>query len=437
MRKKAGITALILCSVTLLGGCSLGINDQSLLSPPKITGREAELENLISQTANGSYKLKYPQSGEFRSAIITKDLNSDGKDEAIAFYRGSDSDAVNMLVMYDAGKQWETSKNFELKFSDVDCVKFSDYDFDGTEEIFAGLKNSNENICELNVFDYTPSDHQLEHIDFDAAYSAFSVGDYDRDGGSEVLTFNLDSSENDASATLYDYDKNKLYALDNSDMDQKVIRYENIVSGLINKDTVGVAVDGLTDDGYNSQIIYYNTSKRALLNYPVTAGKGRSTTHSDKVYSADIDQDGYIEIPIINESSAKSGSESETVAPVINWSGFNTKNNKLTTKVKCVTNFEFGYYFKLPESFSDTTITTLSDDKRTMKIYSKKSDSADKLIVTFRVFDVGANTDDMNGYSTLESYNQYTYTYKIENNPPISITGEKIKENFALNDSSV
>ena len=278
MRKKAGITALILCSVTLLGGCSLGINDQSLLSPPKITGREAELENLISRTANGSYKLKYPQSGEFRSAIITKDLNSDGKDEAIAFYRGSDSDAVNMLVMYDAGKQWETSRNFELKFSDVDCVKFSDYDFDGTEEIFAGLKNSNENICELNVFDYTPSDHQSEHIDFDAAYSAFSVGDYDRDGGSEVLTFNLDSSENDASATLYDYDKNKLYALDNCDMDQKVIRYENIVSGLINKDTVGVAVDGLTDDGYNSQIIYYNTSKRALPGSPLKSLTNLSTS---------------------------------------------------------------------------------------------------------------------------------------------------------------
>ena len=76
MKKSAGITALILSTITLFSGCSLGLNDPALLSPPKITGREAELENLISQTADGSYKLKYPLSGEFRSAIITEDLAS-------------------------------------------------------------------------------------------------------------------------------------------------------------------------------------------------------------------------------------------------------------------------------------------------------------------------------------------------------------------------
>jgi hypothetical protein len=40
----------------------------------------------------------------------------------------------------------------------------------------------------------------------------------------------------------------------------------------------------------------------------------------------------------------------------------------------------------------------------------------------------------MNGYSTLESYNQYIYTYKIKENSPVSISGDTLKENFALND---
>lgn len=437
MRKKAGITALILSIVTLFGGCSLGINDPGLLSPPKITGREAKLENLISQTAQEDYKLKYPQSGDYRSAIITKDFNSDGKDEAIAFYStASDENYVNMLVMYDAGKEWRTSKNFKLKFSDIGLISFSDYDYDGEEEIFVGLKNGTENTGELNIFDYDTKNHASKQIDFKTDYSGFTTGDYDRDGTSEILVFNLDSDETDASATLFDYDKNKIYTLAKCDMDQNITKFENTASGLINKDTMGVAVDGLLENGYSSQVIYYNNSKHELYNYPITVGKKQNTVRSFKVSSTDIDHDGYIEIPIIKNSSAKSDSENESIAPVINWSELNTKNNKLQTKVKCVSNFEFGYYFKLPESFSDATAATLSEDKRTMKIYSKKQNSIDKLIVTFKIFDVGSSSDEMADYSTLESYNQYIYSYKIEKNTPIKIDGETIKENFVLNDSS-
>lgn len=435
MKNKAGITALILSAVMLLGGCSLGINDQSLLSPPKTTGREAEIENLISQTADGSYKLKYPQSGDYRSAIITEDLNSDNKDEAIAFYR-TDDNALNLLIIYDTGKDWKISKNFELNFSDVDCVQFADYDYDGVEEIFTGFKNQNSQTSVLNIFDFNPKDRNSSKVNYSASYSAFTTGDYDQDGGSEILTLNLDSNEVDASAVLTDYNKNKLYILDKCDMDPAVTRFENISSGLVNKDTMGVVVDGLLENGYNSQIIYYNNSKRSLQNYPVTSGKkDNSALRTDKIYSNDIDRDGYIEIPTVKNDAAKSPSESETIAPVINWCGLNTKNNKLSVKVKCVSNFEFGYYFKLPESFSDNTVTTLSEDNKTMRIYSKESGSADKLIATFKVFDVTASSDDMNGYSTLEGYNQYIYTYKIENDSPISITGDTLKENFALNDS--
>ncbi|MCH5304378.1 MAG: hypothetical protein J1E41_05905, partial [Ruminococcus sp.] len=97
---------------------------------------------------------------------------------------------------------------------------------------------------------------------------------------------------------------------------------------------------------------------------------------------------------------------------------------------------EFCYHYKLTGDFSDNTVATLCDDMRTLKIYAKNSNSAGKLIATFKVFDVGASTDDMSGFSTLESYNQYIYTFKIEHNPPTYIDENMIKENFALNDVS-
>lgn len=438
MKKELGIIALSLCALTFFSGCSLKINDPSLLRPPKTTGREAQLESLIADTAHNNYKLKYPQSGEYRSAIITKDLNGDKKDEAIAFYRENDNEtATKMLVMYDAGKEWKICGEFEIKLTDVDTVQFADIDYDGIEEIFAGFSSTGRNSNELNIFSYNPKTRKAKHNDFKINYSSFTTGDYDQDGGSEILTLNLESTDAGACAVLTDYNKDKLYTLSKCDMDRNVTKYENADSGLINKDTIGVAVDGLIENGYNSQIVYYNSSKRSLINYPITMGKKTSdTARAEKIYSTDIDHDGFIEIPVINNNSQKSDSDEENVAPIISWSGLNTKKNKLQTKVKCVSNTAYGYYFKLPESFSDTTVTTLSQDNRTMKIYSEKSNAPDRLIATFKIFDVGTSADDMGGYSTLESYNQYIYTYKIEKNPPIYISEDTLKENFALNDLS-
>ncbi len=436
MKKGLSAAAVILGLCIFSTGCSLKISDSSLLRPPKTTGREAELEKLIAETANDSYKLKYPQNGEFRSAIITEDLNGDKKDEAIAFFRADNNEkAVNVLIMYDDKNEWKISGNFEKDFTDVDTVQFADYDYDGFEEVFIGFSKTGRSSNELNIFDYNPKNHKSKQNDFKIGYSTFTTGDYDQDGGSELLTFNLESTDSGAGAVLTDYNKNKLYTLAKCDMDINVTKFENTDSGLINKDTIGVAVDGLTENGYNSQVVYYNSSKRALINYPESK-KHNSISRPDKVFSTDIDHDGFIEIPVMENDFQKSNSNSESVAPVINWSCINTKKNNLKTKVKCVSNADYGYYFKLPEDFIDSTVTTLSEDNRVMKIYSEDSGVADELIATFKIFDVGTSVDDMNGYSTLESYNQYIYTYKIEDNTPISISEDTLKENFALNDLS-
>ena len=438
MKIKAVFTALILCVCVLSGGCSLGLDDSSLLHPPKNTGREAKLESLIEQTAQESYKLKYPLSGLYRSAIITEDLNGDKKEEAIAFYRTEDDEkSTNLLVMYDKGGSWKVSGSFKLGYPDVDCVQFADYDYDGVKEIFTGFSSQGTGSNTLNIFNYDPENGKSSKEDFSRSYSAFTTGDYDKDGGSELLTFDLNSDQTDAQAVLTDYDNNELYILSKCDMDQNVIKFENINSGLLNKDTMGVTVDGIIENGYSSQVIYYNPDKMKLLNFPVTAGKKSiSTVRNEKINCTDIDDDGFIEIPTVKSVSIKSVPESETLAPIINWSGINTHKNKLETKLKCVSDKDYGYYFILPESFSDTTVTTLSSDKRVMKIYKKDSDSADGLIVSFKVFDVGTSTDDMAGYSTIESYNQYIYAYKIEDDPPISVSGDTLKENFSLNDNS-
>ena len=74
---------LALITALIFTGCSLSPNGSDLLHPPKTTGNEAEIEQLIESTAKGSYMLKYPNNGDYRSAIITKDFDKDGKDTVL------------------------------------------------------------------------------------------------------------------------------------------------------------------------------------------------------------------------------------------------------------------------------------------------------------------------------------------------------------------
>ena len=89
MKLKAAVCAVILSAsfLTFASGCNISdFGTENLLRPPTSMGDEAEIEQLISDTAKNNYILKYPKSGNYRSAITMTDLNGDGMDEAVAFY---------------------------------------------------------------------------------------------------------------------------------------------------------------------------------------------------------------------------------------------------------------------------------------------------------------------------------------------------------------
>ena len=62
----------------------MDLDTQNLMSPPKATGDKADIQRVIEESA-GSYTFKYPQKGDYRSAVIMHDINGDGTDEAVAF----------------------------------------------------------------------------------------------------------------------------------------------------------------------------------------------------------------------------------------------------------------------------------------------------------------------------------------------------------------
>lgn len=81
------------------------------MSPPKATGDKADIQRVIEESA-GSYTFKYPQKGDYRSAVIMHDINGDGTDEAVAFYKSNTPDGVSdITVIFIDPDIWRMAEN--------------------------------------------------------------------------------------------------------------------------------------------------------------------------------------------------------------------------------------------------------------------------------------------------------------------------------------
>ena len=78
--KKIAVFVLSLALLVSASGCAelTGLDAQSLMSPPKTTADRQAIYALM-RSDQSEISLVYPKNGEYRSAIISKDLNGDGR----------------------------------------------------------------------------------------------------------------------------------------------------------------------------------------------------------------------------------------------------------------------------------------------------------------------------------------------------------------------
>ena len=131
----AGVLILMLC------GCdSFGITDDELLSPPKAQGVYGIISDVLKNSITEKYTLKYPTSGEYRSAIVLKDINNDGVEEAVAFYTTTTDNTVSVHINLIAkiNGEYVSVGSSKIVGSGVERLEFCDLGGDGKQEIIVG-----------------------------------------------------------------------------------------------------------------------------------------------------------------------------------------------------------------------------------------------------------------------------------------------------------
>ncbi|MEG1687292.1 MAG: hypothetical protein RR276_05360, partial [Angelakisella sp.] len=105
MRRFLLLVAVLLC-VTFAGCAPVESNAENLMQPPKLTEVQAQVDTALREAVGQEFNLKYPRNGEHRSAFNFLDLDSDGADEAIAFFSTSDN-VIQIAMLRQTNDSWQ------------------------------------------------------------------------------------------------------------------------------------------------------------------------------------------------------------------------------------------------------------------------------------------------------------------------------------------
>lgn len=438
MNFRKALAVACCLSVGILGGCSpLSLSNNDTMRPPKTTGEEADIIKLIEKTAGSSYTLKYPENGTNRSAIVITDLNGDGENEAVAFYKTSaEATSTHMLIMYKQNDDWKISLNTQSQNTDVDRVEFSDINNDGTLEIIAGYKTYDANINQLSAFSY--KDGTAESINVSQTYTSFVINDFNNNKCNDIMLFSISPErKSNASLLTYDQENNTLAPLASVPINPNITSFNNIVSGKITNSQIGAVVDGIVaSDKTVSQVIYYNFNDNSLINglYKEDDTQQQNPTLRDvKTYSTDIDNNSILDIPSGSKMPYSSDESLEAVASFVTWNTFDTDSATLVPQSNMVVNFLSEYYFSVSKEQIGHITARIDSTENSMTMYEWTGDAVGTRLFKIKTYKSGEwnKIGNKDGYKLLKQNSLYDYCYCLfDNSGEYKFSDEEIQKAF-------
>ena len=183
---------------------------ESLMVPPEAAGDYKEIQDVIKDSVDSGIILKAPNEGDFTTAITFADINLDGENDAIAFYRlnNDDTSSIYMSVLIKKDSKWIASNSIKGKGNDILEFSYGDLNYDSVPEIIVGWSmfdsKDNNSLCVYSVD--TKKDNNPVNLDDSLIYTKMFVDDICLEGKKEILLVkNTYNDENaDAKATVYE-----------------------------------------------------------------------------------------------------------------------------------------------------------------------------------------------------------------------------------------
>jgi len=146
MAKKiwALAAALLLCAVLSgCGGFNFEINPEELYALPELPAKYTELNARLNAILEDGAEYAAPASGANIQPVQMTDLDGDGAQEALAFFRKAEDEKPLKIYIFSAKEdRYEQSAVIEGSGASVYSVVYSDLNGDGWTELIVGWRVS-------------------------------------------------------------------------------------------------------------------------------------------------------------------------------------------------------------------------------------------------------------------------------------------------------
>ncbi len=353
-RKVAAVCAAVLLSC-LLTGCLSSSTVEELFTLPQPPIEYTDLSKIIGQLITAGYEYASPTGGQNIQSVQMVDLDADGQEEAIAFFRRpADEKPLKIMVFHAPGDSYELLCTIESSGTAVDSVYYQDLNSDGRQELIVGWKIS----ADLqNVAVYAVEDEPV--LLMQNPYTRYSVQEMDGDGVPSLLLFRADAKGNSV-AEFYGWRTDAMTLVNRTALSTTMAELNrgSIVTGALSEDTPAVFVTGVNEKGVAVTDILVCREDGSMTN----AALNSSTGVSGLIYTyrqlqpQDIDGDGIIEVP----APAVHGVNEKMNDGLVDWlqCDMDGDTQRVSTTYHCTSS---GWYLMIPEDWTDRVTTVASE----------------------------------------------------------------------------
>lgn len=432
MHRNVKFIAVLLCllmALTSLSGCFRTAADD-LYGLPQASKEYLELQKQINAVLASGAEYSPPISGLNRQSVQLKDIDSDGTNEAIAFFRTTGDKPLRIHIMKQMNNTYETVNVIDGDGTAIDSIRYADMDGDGISELIVGWQMS-ATLLHMTIYDIRNSE---EAVLAETDYSKHFVSDLTGDGRADVIALRLSSSDLPGEAILFSLGENREPLTSTAGLSSGLESVSRIMRGHLNDGTPAVFVEGVIG-GTGVVTDIFSWQSGAIVNVLVrpSSGVSEDTLRPQKVYSTDINGDGVVDVPMLRLLDPESDSNYYT----IDWYSYDRYGGKRMV-LSTYHNFQDGWYMILPNDWRDAVAVRREDNipgERTVVFSSLTADgeTADFLkIYTLS----GDNKEDRAGIdSRFELHNKGDVIYAAEilsTDIPITLDKPAIADSFRL-----
>lgn len=335
MRKRLLVCLVAVLCALGLSGCIFGEVDE-MYALPKSSKAYVNLQARINQE-KGSAEYIAPLSGENRQTIQLVDVDQDGEQEAVSFFRDTSSDTPLTIVIFkqDDRGEYQVLTKIQGVGSDIEFISYPDLGGAGGDILVSWQVNASTRTLAA----YTITGDQPAEI-FKANGGRCLTADLDGDDKEEIILAPACNGE-----TSFHLESLRLDYYDNQEGRMELVSTSPLSQGTTDIDTWSV---GQLSDGTPALFVTSFCKKDVLITDVFCLSQGRDLknialnpeTHKSKdvyhyaagVEPTDIDGDGALEVPV-SVSVPSFGDSDQATFWWLRWVAYQPDGTRTVTRI--------------------------------------------------------------------------------------------------------